>query len=439
MNDNTASAKPAASSAAAPVAASVSAPAPAVAASKRRPALLAVSAVTLAIGLGWGGYWAMFQRHFETTDNAYVQAPVVQITPEVGGTVLAVLVDDTDVVKAGQPLVRLNPADAKLALERAEAQLAQTVREVRTLYANNGALTANVKLREAEVARVQSDVARAADDVNRRAPLLASGAVGGEEMKHAETTLAVARSALASAQSALTAAREQAGSNRALTEGTPVEQHPNVERAAAAVREAWLALQRTELPAPVSGQVAKRTVQVGQRIAAGTPLMSVIPLEQVWVEANFKEVQLREMRIGQPVTLHADLYGDKVEYTGHVAGVGAGTGSAFALLPAQNATGNWIKVVQRVPVRLELDAAQLAEHPLRVGLSMEATVDVAQQTGAPVLGAAVPRASSHTEAFDLPTAEADRLVHDIIASNLGKPPGHAALASSAKVAAVAVR
>jgi membrane fusion protein (multidrug efflux system) len=352
--------------------------------------------------------------------------------------VLAVLADDTDVVKAGQTLVRLDPADARLALERAESQLAQTVREVRTLYANNDALAATVRMREAEVARVQADVARATDDVNRRKPLLATGAVGGEEMKHAETTLASLQSALAAARSALAAARDQAASNRALTEGTRVENHPNVERAAAAVREAYLALQRVELPAPVAGQIAKRTVQVGQRVAPGTPLMSVIPLEQVWVEANFKEVQLRAMRIGQPVKLYADLYGSRIEYDGRVAGLGAGTGAAFALLPAQNATGNWIKVVQRVPVRVELDPKQLAEHPLRVGLSMEATVDIAQETGAPVLSGNPPRASSRTDVFEQQSGEADRRVRDIIATNLGRQVAARNRASAtAKVAAAA--
>ena len=408
-NDNNESARPAAAPA----------PAPAIAASRRKPALLAVAALTLLVAAGYGAYWALALRQHESTDNAYVQAPVVQITPQVSGTVLAVLADDTDVVKQGAPLVKLDPSDARLALERAEAQLAQTVREVRTLYVNNAALAASVRAREAEAARLEAEVARAADDVARRRPLMASGAVGGEEMKHAETTLASAKSALAGAQSALAAAREQAASNRALTEGTAVEKHPNVERAAAAVREAWLALQRTELPAPLAGQVAKRTVQVGQRVAAGTPLMTVIPLEQVWVEANFKEVQLRQMRIGQPVKLKADLYGSKVEYDGRIAGLGAGTGAAFALLPAQNATGNWIKVVQRVPVRVELDAKQLAEHPLRVGLSMEANVDVSKQEGAPLLASAVSRPSA-TQVLDAPGEEADRIVRGIIAANLGK-------------------
>ncbi len=395
--------------------------------SKRKPALLAVTALVAAGAIGYGVYWALVLRHQESTDNAYVQAPMVQITPQVAGTVLAVLVDDTDVVKVGQPLVRLDPADARLTLERAESQLAQTVREVRTLYANNAALDATIRLREAEVARMQADVARAQDDVTRRRPLMATGAVAGEEMHHAEATLAAAQSALAGARSALAAAKEQAASNRALTEGTSVDRHPNVARAAAAVREAWLNTERNELPAPVAGQVARRTVQVGQRITPGTPLMSVIPLDQVWVEANFKEVQLRDRRIGQPVKLKADLYGSRVEYDGRVAGVGAGTGAAFALLPAQNATGNWIKVVQRVPVRIELDPKQLAEHPLRVGLSMEATVDLHQTSGAPVLSAqAAPRTSSQTAVFDTPSAEAERRVRDIIAANLGRPLPRAA-------------
>jgi membrane fusion protein, multidrug efflux system len=414
--------------------------APAPTASRRKPALLALTAVVLLGALGYGAYWALVLRHTESTDNAYVQGPVVQITPQVAGTVQAVLVDDTDVVKVGQPLVKLDPSDARLALERAEWQLAQAVREVRTLYANNAALDATIKLREAEVARMAAEVARANDDVTRRRPLVNSGAVAGEEMRHAEATLAAAESALAGARSALAAAREQAASNRALTDGTSVDKHPNVERAAAALREAWLGLQRNALPAPVAGQVARRSVQVGQRITPGTPLMSVIPLDQVWVEANFKEAQLRRMRIGQPVTLVADLYGSRIEYRGHVPGVGAGTGAAFALLPAQNATGNWIKVVQRVPVRIELDKEQLAAHPLRVGLSMEASVDVQQDAGAPVLSAPpVARASSSTPVFDGNDAEADRRVQAIIAANLGHGASRAAaLANAPRTAASAL-
>ena len=401
----------------------------AAARSNRRRALWLLTLVLLLAAAAATGWWALFERHVERTDNAYVQAPLVQVTPQVAGTVLAVLVDDTDRVAAGQPLVRLDPADAQLALQRAEATLAQTVREVRTLYTQNATLAAGIRQREAELTRVNTELARAQADVARRRPLLASGAVSAEELKHAEATLAGLRGTLAAAQSALSAAQEQAVTQRVLTDGTKLEQHPNVERAAAAVREAFLALQRTELPAPVAGQVARRNVQVGQRLAPGAPLMSLVPLDQAWVEANFKEAQLRRMRVGQPVTLHADAYGSNVEYRGRIAGIGAGTGAAFALLPAQNATGNWIKVVQRVPVRVELDPQDLAAHPLRVGLSMQVTVDVTEAgEGAPVAAASAPsspaRASSRTSVFDPATEAADRRVRQIIASQLGRPLKH---------------
>src|SRR6202008_3048782 len=242
-----------------------------------------------------------------------------------------------------------------------EAQLAQTVREVRTLFANNSTLKAQIALREADLARAQSELVRAEDDVNRRSPLVTTGAVGKEEFNHSTAQLAAAKSSVAAAQSAVVAAREQLTSNQTLTDGVAVDQHPNVLRAAARVREAYLALKRADLLAPVDGLVAKRSVQRGQRIAAGAPLMSVIALNDVWIEANFKESQLKNLRIGQPVELQADVYGKKVDYRGTIEGLGAGTGAAFALLPAQNATGNWIKVVQRVPVRIKLDAKELAE------------------------------------------------------------------------------
>ncbi len=376
-----------------------------------------MSALVVVAALAYAAYWALALRHRESTDNAYVQAPLVQITAQVGGSVTAVLADDTDAVRAGQALLRLDPSDARLALARAQAQLAQTVRQVRTLYAQDRTLAATVALREAELQRVQTELARAQEDVQRRTPLLAAGAVGAEELTHAQAALDSARGALAAAQAALAAARAQAGANRVLTDGTQVQDHPGVQAAAAAVRESWLALQRMEVAAPLAGVVARRSVQVGQRVAAGSPLMSIVALDRLWVDANFKEVQLREMRIGQPVKLHADLYGQRVEFDGRVAGLGAGTGSAFALLPAQNATGNWIKVVQRLPVRIELDPRQLAAHPLRVGLSMEVTVDVGADGGAP-LQATAPREPATSQVFDLPLAAADRMVQDIIGANL---------------------
>ncbi|WP_427911687.1 efflux RND transporter periplasmic adaptor subunit [Ramlibacter sp. MMS24-I3-19] len=392
---------------------------------KRKKGLTILAVAVLLAGGAWGAYEYLVASHYESTDNAYVQGNVVQITPQIGGTVLAIYADDTDFVKAGQPLVKLDPADVSVALQQAEANLAQTVRQVRTLYANNGSLAAQVQLRQADVAKAEADVQRAADDLARRQSLTGNGAVSKEELNHSQTQVANARSALAAAQAGVTAAKEQLASNQAQTEGTSVEQHPSVQAAAAKVREAWLATQRAALPAPVDGYVAKRTVQLGQRVAAGAPLMSIVPLKQVWVDANFKEVQLRKIRIGQPVTLTADVYGKKVEYKGTVQGLGVGTGAAFALLPAQNATGNWIKVVQRVPVRIALDADEVAKNPLRVGLSMDATVDVHQQDGKTLADA--PRATAvaqSTPVFTAADGGADAEVRRIITANLGGKVGN---------------
>jgi len=385
----------------------------------RKKALGGVAAAVVVAGLAYGAYWALVLNHFESTDNAYVQGNVVQLTPQIGGTVVAINADDTDHVKAGQLLVKLDPADAQVALEQAEAQLAQTVREVRTLFANNSTLKAQIALREADLARAQSDLVRAQDDVNRRSPLVTTGAVGKEEFNHSTAQLAAAKSSVAAAQSAVLAAREQLSSNQTLTDGVAVDQHPNVLRAAARVREAYLALKRADLLAPVDGFVAKRSVQLGQRIAAGAPLMSVIALNDVWVEANFKESQLKNLRIGQPVELQADVYGKKVEYRGTIDGLGAGTGAAFALLPAQNATGNWIKVVQRVPVRIKLDAKELAEHPLRVGLSMDAKVDISKTDGRMLADGSRAPVINQTKVFDEINGAADGDVRRIIAANGG--------------------
>ncbi len=380
----------------------------------RRRGLTAIAIAVALAGAGWGGWHWFHGRHHQSTDNAYVAGNVVQITPQVGGTVVSILADDNDVVKAGQPLVRLDTADARVALEQAEAQLAQTVREVRALYAGNATLKAQVALREADLARAQADLARAQDDVARRTPLVASGAVGKEEFEHATAQLAAARSALAAAQSAAQAAREQLATAQVMTEGTTVEQHPNVLRAAARVREAALALKRAELPAPIDGQVAKRSVQLGQRVQAGAPLMTVVALDKVWVDANFKEGQLADLRIGQPAELTADVYGTKVSYHGKVAGLGAGTGAAFSLLPAQNATGNWIKIVQRVPVRIALDPAELAAHPLRVGLSMEVTVDTADQGGPVLADATRPTTVAATGVFEAPDRDVEDRIRRIV-------------------------
>src|SRR5512140_447010 len=334
---------------------------------KRARLLWLLIIVFLAVGIGYAAYWALVARYVESTDDAYVGGNLVQITPQVAGTVLAIDADDTDFVKVGQTLVELDQSDARVALAQAEAALAHRVRQVRNMMALSAEIEASVALRRTELERARADL-------ERRAPLAASGALPAEELQHA-------RDAVATSRAALDAAQQQLAAHKTLVDRTTVATHPDVASAAARVREAYLAYARTALPSPVSGIVAKRSVQVGQRVAPGTPLMAVIPLDQVWVDANFKERQLLNLRPGQAVKLRADIYGDAVEFHGRVAGFGAGTGSAFALLPPQNATGNWIKVVQRVPVRIALDPAELAQHPLQLGLSMLVDVDTHQRDG----------------------------------------------------------
>jgi len=385
---------------------------------KRAKVLTVLGIVTL-LGLAYGGFEWWSGRHEESTDNAYVQGNLVQITPQVGGTVTAIYADDTDFVKVGQPLVQLDPADAGVALDQARANLAQAVRQVRGMYASNSSLASQISVREADVARANTDLSRATDDLKRRQALAGNGAVSQEELSHAQSQVAQAQNALAAAQASVASARDQLNTNRTLTDGISVENHPSVLAAAAKVREAYLALHRAALPAPVDGYVARRSVQLGQRVAAGTPLMALVGLQQLWVDANFKEVQLRNIRIGQPAVLTADLYGKRVEYKGTVAGLGAGTGAAFALLPAQNATGNWIKVVQRVPVRIALDAGQLKQNPLRVGLSMEVAVDISDQSGKSLAEAARAASAVQTEVYSNMDKGANDEVRRIIAANSG--------------------
>jgi membrane fusion protein (multidrug efflux system) len=369
---------------------------------RRRSAMLAFGAVVIIAGLLYGLYWLLHARFYEATDNAYVNGNVVQITPQLGGMVVGVDADDTQAVKAGQPLVQIDPTDAQVALAQAEADLAQTVRQVRTLYGNNDQYTANVDARATELARAQ-------DDLRRRQA--AGTAVSREELDHA-------RDAVKAANANLIVARSQLSSNQALSGQGAVAEHPNVLQAAARVRNAYLNYARTMVPSPVDGYVAQRAVQVGQRVAPGSVLMSVVPLNQVWVDANFTEVRLEHVRIGQPVTLTADLYGGDVRYHGKVAGFSPGTGGAFALLPAQNATGNWIKVVQRLPVRISLDPQELIDHPLRIGLSMQATIDVHDQSGKDI--ATSPAVPAHeTDVYAQKAQEADARVAKIVQDNLG--------------------
>ncbi|RMD00844.1 HlyD family efflux transporter periplasmic adaptor subunit [Aquitalea palustris] len=372
-------------------------------AKSRKRNLFVATGIIAALAIGYGAYWGLVLSHQENTDDAYVAGHMVQLTPEVGGTVVKIAAEDTDRVNSGQTVVAFDNSDAKLAFERARNEFAQTVRETRQLMTSTQQLAAQVAVREAELGKAQADL-------KRRETLAGSDAISSEELGHA-------RDAVSTAKAALDAAREQAKATDALVGKDVLAKQPNVQRAASKLKEAWLALQRTEVKAPVSGYVARRNVQVGQRVAAGTPLMVVVPLESVWVDANFKEVQLAKIRIGQDVELTADVYGSKVSYHGKVQGLSAGTGSAFSLLPAQNATGNWIKVVQRVPVRIQLDPKELKEHPLRVGLSVDAVVDISKQDGPSLADAPRTTPAQETHALTPDLKQADELVASLLAAN----------------------
>lgn len=374
---------------------------------KRRKQLLIAASVFVVIGIVYSAYWLLDGRYYESTDDAYVAGNVVQVTPQVAGTVIAIKADDTDFVHAGDTLVLLDKSDAKVTLDQAEASLAQTVRQVHSLFTTNASLSANVEL-------AQSQLEKAQTDLDRRKNLAKTGAVSYEELNHVET-------AVKGAQADLLAAQEKLSSNQAFTENTNIENHPSVLQAAGKVHEAYLAFQRAAIPASVNGYIAKRSVQVGQRVTPGNPLMAIIPLDQVWVDANFKEGQLGHLRIGQPVKLEADMYGGKIEYHGKIVGVSAGTGGAFSLLPAQNATGNWIKVVQRVPVKIQLDSEQVRAHPLRIGLSVIATVDITDQNGAQLSTAIRSESAYQTDVYGKLDAEADALIKRIIEKNSGSP------------------
>ncbi|MGH8457131.1 MAG: HlyD family efflux transporter periplasmic adaptor subunit [Stenotrophobium sp.] len=373
--------------------------------SRRRNGLIALAVIVIIGAVLWAAHWYVYDRNFEFTDDAYVASDLVQVTSEVPGTVIAVNADDTQSVTQGQTLILLDPADAQVAMTTAEANLAGAVRQVRGLFAQGGQLRAQISAQDATLKRAENDF-------QRRQALVKDGAVSAEELAHA-------RDAVTELRASLAATREQLNATQAQTEGTTVENHPQVLRAADAVRNAALALRRTKLQAPVSGVVAKRSVQLGQHIAPGTPLLAVVPLHDVWVDANFKEVQIERMRVGQPVTLHADFYGSDVAYHGRLAGLAAGSGSAFALLPAQNASGNWIKIVQRIPVRIALDPKELADHPLRVGLSMTANVDVHDSSG-PLMATQV-RATPQPvrPSDDAGDAQTEAHIAEIIRANAG--------------------
>ena len=371
-----------------------------------RGVMLRVLGIVVLLGIiAWAAWYFLDGRWYEGTDDAYVNGNVVQITPQVPGTVVSIGADDGDLVHAGDVLVQLDPSDADVALAEAKANLANTVRKVRGLYSSvNGA--------QADVAARKTAVDKARADYNRRVALAKSGAISAEELAHASD-------ALTSAESNLIAAQQQYQTSKVLVDDTVVASHPDVQAASARLRAAFLDDARATLVAPVDGYVAKRSVQVGQRVQPGSALMAVVPLHGVWVDANFKETQLTKMRLGQPVTIESDVYGGAVEYKGKVESLGIGTGSAFSLLPAQNATGNWIKIVQRIPVRIVFDdPKQLEKHPLRLGMSLTVDVNLHDQSGPTLARQSPTQPAFSTDVYKQQLVKADAAIAQIVHANM---------------------
>ncbi|HXI47079.1 MAG TPA: HlyD family efflux transporter periplasmic adaptor subunit [Steroidobacteraceae bacterium] len=372
---------------------------------KRRRILLLIAVIFILLGALWAAYWTLVLAKREKTDDAYVNGNKVVISAQVSGTVIAVLADDTQLVKAGQILVKLDPIDAQTALSRAASALAQTVRQVRQQKATAGQYDSEITTRKLELARAEVDLAK-------REPLIADHAIAGEEVRHAQESVQLARAALIQAE-------RQSSSAHALVDGTPVETNPTVLQAKDTFRDAWIAAQRNAVVAPVSGYVGERSVQLGQHIQAGEALMTVIPLHSLWVDANFKEVQLRNLRIGQNAEVRSDLYGGTFVFHGRVQGMSAGTGAAFSLLPPQNASGNWIKVVQRVPVRIRIDDADLVKSPLRVGLSTTVTVDTTSRNGPVLAPEANDEPVGDTQVYTQDLEKANAEAEEVVRRNLG--------------------
>ena len=371
---------------------------------KRRRLMLTLATVFIVAGIVWLALWWLVFSLREVTDDAYVNGNQVIVSAQVPGTVVAILADDTQRVDAGQVLVKLDPTDADLALAKARSTLAQAVRQVRQQTQMAGQY-------DAAIAAQRENLARAQADLKRREPLLAEHAVAPEEVAHA-------RQAVANAQAALDAAQRQSAAAHALVDGATVANNPLVQQARAEFREAWVNAHRDAILAPTSGYVAQRSVQLGQRIQPGQPLLTIVPLHDVWIDANFKESQLEHIRIGQPVRVSTDLYGGSATFDGRVEGLSAGTGGAFALLPPQNASGNWIKVVQRVPVRIALDPKELNKHPLRIGLSSAVTVDTHDRSGAVLAQQPATHAVAQTTVYGADFAAADTAADAIVKANL---------------------
>jgi membrane fusion protein (multidrug efflux system) len=372
---------------------------------RRTRLLLGLATIFVLAGLAWAAYWFLVLSLRERTDDAYVGGNRVVISAQVSGTVIAVLADDTQLANAGQVLVKLDPIDAETNLNRTSSALAQTVRQVRQLRLTARQYDAAVDSRKLDLVRAQQDLAK-------REPLLAEHAIAAEEVRHASESVQMARAALQQAV-------DQADSSHALVDGSKVEDNPAVLEAKAAFRDAWIAAQRNSVVAPVTGYVAERSVQLGQHVQAGQALMTIVPLNALWVDANFKEAQLRNLRIGQPTQVRSDLYGSEHIFHGRVQGMSAGTGAAFSLLPPQNASGNWIKVVQRVPVRIQIDDRDLAMAPLRIGLSATVTVDTTSRSGPVLAMQADDKPVGMTDVYEQDLQRANAEADAVVRRNLG--------------------
>lgn len=372
--------------------------------SKRKRNFIIFILILVLAAAGCLAWYLLYARYYESTDDAYVNGNQVMLTPQINGTVTQVTADEGDYVEKGQPLVLLDPSDTKIALQQAEASLANTVRQVRGLYSTADNYRAQVAAKQVALQTAQNDYAR-------RQKIFSTGAIAAEDLSHY-------RDAVSSAQSDLAAAQQALRTNLAMVDDTVIDSHPEIKTAVATLRQRYLDNARTTIVAPVSGYVAKRAVQLGMRVTSGTTLLAIVPLNEVWVDANFKESQMNTMRLGQKVTLNADLYGDDVEYHGTIESLGIGTGSAFSLLPAQNASGNWIKIVQRLPVRITLDPHDMQKHPLRVGLSMNVRVDIRNNEEGHLLPqqtVSTPRFT--TDVYQDSLEAADKLVTKILHDN----------------------
>lgn len=373
------------------------------AAPKGKKGLTIFILLLMIIGVACALYWFFFLKDFEETEDAYVSGNQVMVSAQVAGNIEKINVDNMDKVRAGDVLIELNSRNAQLAFEQAQTNLANAVRQVVQLGFTVNQLNAAVKANEISLAQAQGNLAR-------RVQLEKTGAIDKESFQHAKEAVALAGANL-------TAAQNQLAANQALLRDVPLREQPQVQNAMSALKQAWLNLARTKIKSPIDGYVARRSAQVGQAAQVGSPLLAVVSAEQLWIDANFKETQLTDMRIGQPVKIHFDLYGKNKTFDGKVEGIEMGTGSAFSLLPAQNATGNWIKVVQRVPVRIGLDPTQFKETPLRIGLSATVNVKIADHSGAMLRESAPTQTRFATSSLDYDESAVENLIESIIQQN----------------------